>query len=90
MNIKSSYALGKDVKGGKSSLSMTNGNSKMPNHGKEKKKSRAATKRMLNRFNGMTEEEVAKRGLPDYLKEGLDIVFIGINPVGICCPQTHK
>ena len=28
----------------------------------------------------MTEEEVAKRGLPDYLREGLDIVFIGINP----------
>ena len=32
------------------------------------------------RFNGMSEEEVAKRGLPDYLKPGLDIVFIGINP----------
>ena len=28
----------------------------------------------------MTEDEVAKRGLPDYLKPGLDIVFIGINP----------
>ena len=28
----------------------------------------------------MSEEEVAKRGLPDYLREGLDIVFIGINP----------
>ena len=28
----------------------------------------------------MSEEEVAKRGLPDYLKPGLDIVFIGINP----------
>lgn len=37
-------------------------------------------KRMLNRFNGMSEEEVCRRGLPDYLKEGLDIVFIGINP----------
>ena len=39
-----------------------------------------AAKRASNRFNGMSEEEVAKRGLPDYLKPGLDIVFIGINP----------
>ena len=37
-------------------------------------------KRTVNRFNGMSEEEVALRGLPDYLKEGLDVVFIGINP----------
>lgn len=37
-------------------------------------------KRVNNRFNGMSEEEVAKKGLPDYLKQGLDIVFIGINP----------
>ena len=37
-------------------------------------------RRQVNRFNGMSEEEVAKRGLPDYLKEGLDVVFIGINP----------
>lgn len=40
----------------------------------------AAAKRANNRFNGMSEEEVAKKGLPDYLKPGLDIVFIGINP----------
>ncbi len=37
-------------------------------------------KRRLNRFGGKTEEEVAKQGLPDYLKEDLDVVFIGINP----------
>ncbi len=37
-------------------------------------------KRQVNRFNGMSEEEIAKRGLPDYLKEDLDVVFIGINP----------
>ena len=37
-------------------------------------------KRQVNRFNGMSEEEVAKRGLPDYLKHELDVVFIGINP----------
>ena len=47
---------------------------------KEQKKKDAQKKRMLNRFNGMSEEEVAKRGLPDYLKDNLDIVFIGINP----------
>ena len=40
----------------------------------------AKLKRILSRFNGMTEEEVSKRGLPDYLRDGLDIVFIGINP----------
>lgn len=33
-----------------------------------------------NRFNGMSEEEVMKRGLPDFLKHSLDIVFVGINP----------
>lgn len=32
------------------------------------------------RFNGMSEEEVAKRQLPDLLKEDLDILIIGINP----------
>ncbi len=40
----------------------------------------AKKKRFLNMFNGMTEEEVCARGLPDYLQEGLDVVFIGINP----------
>ena len=47
-----------------------------PKKPKEPKK----PKRKINRFNGMSEEEVAKKGLPDYLKHGLDIVFIGINP----------
>jgi mismatch-specific thymine-DNA glycosylase len=37
--------------------------------------------RKLNRFNGMSNEEVAANNkLPDYLKPGLDIVFVGINP----------
>lgn len=40
-----------------------------------------------NRFNGMSEEEVMKRGLPDYLREGLDIVFVGINP-GLAAAYT--
>ena len=47
---------------------------------KEKKMKDEKTKRIVNRFNGMSEEEVAKKGLPDYLKHGLDMVFIGINP----------
>jgi len=40
-----------------------------------------------NRFNGMTEEEVMKRGLPDHLRLGLDIVFVGINP-GLAAAYT--
>jgi len=40
-----------------------------------------------NRFNGMTEEEVMKRGLPDYLRDSLDIVFVGINP-GLAAAYT--
>ena len=59
---------------------------KVTNHFKVSKKSPkskdtpAKVKRTLNRFNGMTEAEVAQRGLPDYIKHDLDIVFIGINP----------
>ncbi|XP_043476954.1 G/T mismatch-specific thymine DNA glycosylase-like [Leptopilina heterotoma] len=39
-------------------------------------------KAKMNRFNGLTEEEVQKNSppLPDYLKMDLDIVFVGINP----------
>lgn len=44
-------------------------------------------KRKFDRFNGMSEEEVMKRGLPDYLKEDLDIVFVGINP-GLAAAYT--
>ncbi|XP_014255399.1 uncharacterized protein LOC106669980 isoform X1 [Cimex lectularius] len=33
-----------------------------------------------DRFNGMPEEEVSKRTLPDHLTQNLDIVIIGINP----------
>ncbi|XP_050530008.1 caprin homolog isoform X2 [Daktulosphaira vitifoliae] len=33
-----------------------------------------------DRFNGMPEEEVSKRTLPDHLTNNLDIVIIGINP----------
>jgi len=59
------------------------GQTKITDEFKATKKPRGSgstAKRATNRFNGMSEEEVAKRGLPDYLKPGLDIVFIGINP----------
>ena len=51
---------------------------KIPKIPKEKKPKKEV-KRKMNRFP-IPEEEIAKRGLPDYLKEGLDMVFIGINP----------
>jgi len=47
------------------------------------------TKRKFNRFNGMSEEDVMKLGLPDYLQEGLDIVFVGINP-GLAAAYAGK
>ncbi|PIK53004.1 putative integrator complex subunit 3-like isoform X2 [Apostichopus japonicus] len=48
---------------------------KVTDHFKEKK-----PRKKIDRFKGMPEEEVAKRTLPDHLKENLDIVIIGINP----------
>ena len=48
-----------------------------------------AAKRKFDRFNGMSEEEVMKRSLPDYLKEGLDIIFVGINP-GLAAAYAGK
>ena len=33
-------------------------------------------RRKHNRFNGMSEEEVAKKLLPDLIKEGLDILIV--------------
>lgn len=37
-------------------------------------------RKKINRFDGLTEEEVKKYTLPDYLEMNLDIVFVGINP----------
>lgn len=37
-------------------------------------------KKKRDRFNGMTEEEVMQRTLPDHLQPNLDIVIIGFNP----------
>lgn len=34
----------------------------------------------IDRYNGMTEEEVIQRKLPDYLREDLDLIVVGINP----------
>ncbi|XP_044741735.1 uncharacterized protein LOC123302730 [Chrysoperla carnea] len=45
---------------------------KIKEPGKERKKH--------DRFNGMPEEEVSKRTLPDHLTQNLDIIIIGINP----------
>ena len=37
-------------------------------------------KRFKNKFGGLTEQEVCSKTLPDLLRPGLDLVFIGINP----------
>ncbi|XP_012285723.1 G/T mismatch-specific thymine DNA glycosylase [Orussus abietinus] len=37
-------------------------------------------KKKIERFDGLTEEEVQKYTLPDILKKDLDMVFVGINP----------
>ncbi|CAH8586066.1 unnamed protein product [Heterobilharzia americana] len=34
----------------------------------------------IERFNCLSEEELKNKSLPDHLKEGLDIVIVGINP----------
>lgn len=44
---------------------------KVTDHFKEKK-----PRKKIDRFKGMPEEEVAKRTLPDHLKENLDIVIV--------------
>ncbi|CAL4252425.1 unnamed protein product [Meganyctiphanes norvegica] len=46
-------------------------------------------KRKLNRFGELTEEEVAKKLLPDHLKLNLDIVIVGINPGLISAYKGH-
>ena len=51
-----------------------------PSYPEKKPRAPSSRKSAANKFNGMSEDEVAKRGLPDYLREGLDVVFIGINP----------
>ncbi|KOX75509.1 G/T mismatch-specific thymine DNA glycosylase [Melipona quadrifasciata] len=37
-------------------------------------------RKKIDRFDGLTEEEVQKYTLPDYLEVNLDVVFVGINP----------
>ncbi|XP_055690369.1 uncharacterized protein LOC129793901 [Lutzomyia longipalpis] len=41
---------------------------------------KARERKKHDRFNGMPEEEVSKRTLPDHLTNNLDIIIIGINP----------
>lgn len=42
--------------------------------------SKERSKKKIDRFNGLSEEEVQKYTLKDYLEINLDIVFVGINP----------
>ena len=42
-----------------------------------------------NRFGGLTEDDLAKRGLRDLLKDDLDLVFVGINP-GFAAAHTGR
>ncbi|XP_053282699.1 thymine DNA glycosylase, tandem duplicate 1 isoform X2 [Pleuronectes platessa] len=53
-----------------------------PADGKQEKidESFKKVKRKVDRFKGMTEEEVMKKTLPDLLDYNLDYVIIGINP----------
>ena len=47
-------------------------------------------KRQTNRFNGLSEEEIAAtRSLPDYIRNGLDILFVGINPGLVSAYKGH-
>lgn len=42
--------------------------------------SKERSKKKVDRFDGLSEEEVQKYTLEDYLEMNLDIVFVGINP----------
>ena len=47
-------------------------------------------KKRMNRFNGISEEEIAAtRSLPDYIRNDLDILFIGINPGLVSAYKGH-
>uniref|UniRef100_A0A0A9YX15 G/T mismatch-specific thymine DNA glycosylase n=2 Tax=Lygus hesperus TaxID=30085 RepID=A0A0A9YX15_LYGHE len=52
----------------------------LPSHMKEPGMKMVKERKKHDRFNGMPEEEVSKRTLPDHLTQNLDIVIIGINP----------
>ena len=41
-----------------------------------------------DRFNGMPEEEVSKRTLPDHLTSNLDIIIVSINNILIIFLRT--
>ncbi|XP_020780642.2 G/T mismatch-specific thymine DNA glycosylase [Boleophthalmus pectinirostris] len=46
-------------------------------------------KRNLNRFDGLSVEEVMSRTLPDVIQENLDILIIGINPGLLSAYKGH-
>ncbi|XP_018326033.1 uncharacterized protein LOC108737596 isoform X2 [Agrilus planipennis] len=73
----SQFIMGPKKRGRKKKLKTEEINPTLSNPGlprpvKERKKH--------DRFNGMPEEEVSKRTLPDHLAANLDIIIIGINP----------
>ena len=80
--FKASKSKTKKSSGAKAGTNSKSGtNTKSGTNGKDdNQKGEKKPKKVQDRFNGMPESEVAKRTLPDYLQEGLDIVFIGINP----------
>lgn len=49
-------------------------------HKLQKKSPNNGARKAANRFDGVSEEEVQKLTLPDYLDVNLDIIIIGINP----------
>lgn len=46
-------------------------------------------RKKLDRFNGMPEEEVARRTLPDHIREDLDIVIVS-PPIPLMCNCREK
>ena len=76
---KSKTKKSSGAKGAKNGTNAKSGTDAGDDNQKGEKKEKKP-KKVVDRFGGMPESEVAKRKLPDYLQEGLDIVFIGINP----------
>lgn len=64
----------KSQRGAMSSLALSKLKKKPPLEKAEK------PKKKIDRFDGLSEEEVQKYTLSDYLEPGLDMVFVGINP----------
>ena len=67
-----------------------NGNNFEADQQLDPKNTTQKVKRRINRFNGLSEEEIAAtRSLPDYIGDDLDILFIGINPGLVSAYKGH-